>query len=189
MDDLISGGDSIKEATEIRQQVKQLLARGLFPIRKWCISNESAALEGESETDCEKLMQFHDGTSIAKALGLAWDPASDFLLFNFNDIIPNGPTTKRSVLSTLAKFYDPLGLISPIITRMKVFMQPLWKENIDWDESLPQHLHSAWTEITSQLSFVHSLKFPRFIMAPAGKYEIHGFCDASIAAYGACIYV
>jgi len=45
VDDLISGGDSVEEVREIRRQVKELLSRGHFPIRKWC-SNESAALEG-----------------------------------------------------------------------------------------------------------------------------------------------
>jgi len=44
VDDLISGGDSVEEVREIRRQVKKLLSRGHFPIRKWC-SNESAALE------------------------------------------------------------------------------------------------------------------------------------------------
>ncbi|KAH8380886.1 hypothetical protein KR200_011977, partial [Drosophila serrata] len=46
--------DSIEEVVYIRQQVKSLLAKGLFPIRKWC-SNEPAALEGELEADREKM--------------------------------------------------------------------------------------------------------------------------------------
>jgi len=45
VDDLISGGDSYEEVVEIRQQVKELLDRGHFPIPKWC-SNEPAALNG-----------------------------------------------------------------------------------------------------------------------------------------------
>jgi len=40
VDDLISGGDSVEEVREIRRQVKELLSRGHFPMRKWC-SNES----------------------------------------------------------------------------------------------------------------------------------------------------
>ncbi|KAH8270157.1 hypothetical protein KR018_004990, partial [Drosophila ironensis] len=53
VDDLISGGDSVEEVVQIRQQVKGLFGRGHFPIRKWC-SNEAAALEGEPEADREK---------------------------------------------------------------------------------------------------------------------------------------
>ncbi|XP_064553360.1 uncharacterized protein LOC135438811 isoform X1 [Drosophila montana] len=188
VDDLISGGDSIEEAIQIRQQVKLLLAKGHFPIRKWC-SNEPDALKGESESDCEKLMEFKDGTNIAKTLGLAWSPSSDSLLFNFAEIVPEGPVTKRSILSMIARFYDPLGLIAPIVTRLKVFLQALWKERVNWDECLSQSLHFEWIKLISQLSFVSSLKFSRFVLMPLATYELHGFCDASTAAYGACVFV
>ncbi|XP_064537394.1 uncharacterized protein LOC135427725 [Drosophila montana] len=165
VDDLISGGDSIEEAIQIRQQVKLLLAKGHFPIRKWC-SNEPDALKGESESDCEKLMEFKDGTNIAKTLGLAWSPSSDSLLFNFAEIVPEGSVTKRSMLSMIARFYDPLGLIAPIVTRLKVFLQALWKERVNWDECLSQSLHFEWIKLISQLSFVSSLKFSRFVLMP-----------------------
>jgi len=93
VDDLISGGDSVEEVREIRRQVKELLSRGHFPIRKWC-SNESAALDGESECDKEQLIKFHDGSDVAKALGLVWDPSSDQLLFHFSQLPTNQRPTK-----------------------------------------------------------------------------------------------
>ncbi|KAL7723226.1 hypothetical protein ACLKA6_007789 [Drosophila palustris] len=154
-----------------------MLRKEGFPIRKLC-SNDAEALIGESESEREKLMKFHDGPDIAKALVLAWDTSSDDLLFNFAKIMLNARGSKRSILTAIAKFYDPLGLIAPIITKMKIFLQALWKENLDWDESLPQSLHSSWIELTSQISFVCSLKFSRYVMLPAAKWEIHFFCDA-----------
>ncbi|KAH8373131.1 hypothetical protein KR200_008257, partial [Drosophila serrata] len=115
----------------------------LFPIRKWC-SNEPAALEGELEADREKMLKFNDGTDVAKTLGLYWDTSSDNLLFGFSRNVADKPATKRSILSAVAKFYDPLGLIAPIITRLKIFLQILWKDKLVWDETLPQSLHSLW---------------------------------------------
>jgi len=88
---------------EIRRQVKELLSRGHFPIRKWC-SNESEALEGESECDKEQLIKFHDGSDVAKALGLVWDPSFDQLLFHFSQLPTNQRPTKRVALSTIAPF-------------------------------------------------------------------------------------
>ncbi|KAL7726103.1 hypothetical protein ACLKA6_010150 [Drosophila palustris] len=90
VDDLMSGGDSIEEVVEIKRQVKLLLSRGQFCIRKWC-SNEPAVLDGEPEVDKEKLLTFDEGTGIAKALGLVWDLSSDNFLFNFSKIMPDGP--------------------------------------------------------------------------------------------------
>jgi len=68
---------------ETRRQVKELLSRGHFPIRKWC-SNESAAMEEEFHSDKEQFFNFHDRSDVAKALGLVWNPSSDQLLFNFS---------------------------------------------------------------------------------------------------------
>lgn len=68
-------------------------------------------------------------------------------------------------------------------------MQNLWKIKVNWDESLPQYLHAVWQEFVSKFSFVHDLIFPRFVSISESKVQTHGFCDASLAAYGACIYV
>ncbi|XP_050746329.1 uncharacterized protein LOC127012155 [Drosophila biarmipes] len=182
VDDPIAGGDTIEKGVEIRQQIKALLERGHFPIRKWC-SNEPAAL-GVDDSDREKTLKFHEETDVTKALGLSWDT----LWTEWTE----KSATKRNILSAFARFFDPLRLIAPIITKLKIFMQVLWKDKLDWDESLLQSLHSAWLEHMSQIATVACLKLPRFVLQHRLFYsssdEIHGFCDASMAAYGACIY-
>jgi len=62
------------------------------------------------------------GTNIAKALGLAWEPSS---IHKLSDRF----ITKRSTLFMIARFYDPLGLTSPFVTKLKIFLQALRKEN------------------------------------------------------------
>ena len=36
--------------------------------------------------------------------------------------------TKRNVISTVSKFYDPLGVISPIVVQFEILFQELCKE-------------------------------------------------------------
>ncbi|XP_053968620.1 uncharacterized protein LOC128870048 [Anastrepha ludens] len=187
VDDLISGGDSIEEVIQMKQEIRQLLLRGGFPIRKWC-SNEVDVLKDEDESNCEKFIKFHDGTDVTKALGLVWERISDNFLFSFTPILNSQKITKRSILSVIARFYDPLGLICPVITKLKIFMQALWKEKLVWDESLPQSLQSIWLDLCGQLSFVSNLHFPRYVLALQARVQIHAFCDASLSAYGACVY-
>ena len=43
---------------------------------------------------------------------------------------------KRNVLRVLASFYDPMGLISPIIVQMKILLQDICKTNYHWDAEL-----------------------------------------------------
>ncbi|XP_041450598.1 uncharacterized protein LOC121404670 [Drosophila obscura] len=69
VDDLMTGGGSVEEVREKMRQTSQLLARGRFPIRKWC-SNVPGVLEGIPDKDKETLLRFDDGTDFTKALGL-----------------------------------------------------------------------------------------------------------------------
>ncbi|GFV77716.1 integrase catalytic domain-containing protein [Trichonephila clavipes] len=45
--------------------------------------------------------------------------------------------TKRMVLSTIARIFDPLGLLGPIITWAKIFKQRLWLLELGWSDELP----------------------------------------------------
>ncbi|XP_059225785.1 uncharacterized protein LOC131997922 [Stomoxys calcitrans] len=188
VDDMLSGGNTIAEVEEIRHQVTALLKKGEFLIRKWC-SNDPDALRDVPAEDCETLLKFHDGTDVTKTLGLTWDPQSDNFIFSFTPIDDWKVVTKRSILSSIARLYDPLGLIGPVITKAKMFMQHLWKLNLQWDESLPQSLHSLWIEYISKFDLMHRFTFPRHVSMASASLQIHGFCDASLAAYGACVYV
>ncbi|XP_037932179.1 uncharacterized protein LOC119666974 [Teleopsis dalmanni] len=188
VDDLMSGGDTVDEVINIRRQTTELLKKGGFQIRKWC-SNNPRVLCGIAESERVQLLKFKDGSDITKALGLVWDPNHDNFLFSFTPVVGSQQINKRTVLSTIARFYDPIGLIGPIITKAKIFMQTLWKHKLHWDESLPQALYSAWIELRSQLTIISSFKFPRYVLMPNSKVQIHGFCDASLSAYGACIYI
>ena len=71
-----------------------------------------------------------------KVQGIVWDTMSDHLVFSFenliesfNHIIP----TKRKILILIAKFYDPTGLIQPIIIKLKLLFQEVCVTHADWD--------------------------------------------------------
>ncbi|GFX07878.1 integrase catalytic domain-containing protein [Trichonephila clavipes] len=58
---------------------------------------------------------------------------------NLQEIEQQRPTsfTKRMVLSTIARIFDPLGLLIPITTWTKIFMQRLWLLELGWSDELP----------------------------------------------------
>ena len=65
---------------------------------------------------------------IHKVLGVCWDPDADQIIFNLHNIAHLARViepTKRNIVSTVGKFYDPLGFISPIVIKFKVFFQLL----------------------------------------------------------------
>ena len=58
-----------------------------------------------------------------KVLVIVWDTKSDHLVFFFDNLIENLNhiiPTKRNNLSLIATFYDPIGLIQPIIIKLVI---------------------------------------------------------------------
>ena len=96
---------------------------------------------------------------------------------------------------TLGKFffsvYDQVGWISPVIVCGKLFIQQLWKKNVQWDELLPSRDAEDWRSYIDKLRFVSDVTIPRWIgLDPYALHsELYGFCDASERAYGAVIYL
>ncbi|GFW03513.1 uncharacterized protein TNCV_3020251 [Trichonephila clavipes] len=82
-----------------------------------------------------------------KALRLLWKPQKDTLAFSVSsiaDVSDSCTITKRSVLSATSRIFDPLGLISPVVTKAKLVMQELWRLKLDLNDSLPIHLKTQW---------------------------------------------
>ena len=44
---------------------------------------------------------------------------------------------KRNLLKTLAMFYDPIGLLQPILINLKRFFQGICKQKLSCDDLLP----------------------------------------------------
>ena len=60
-----------------------------------------------------------------------------------------------------------------------------------WDESVPQDIHTRWIAFRTQMSNLNQLKIPRCVKFNVHQpiVEVHGFCDASQRTFGACIYL
>ncbi|GFV78265.1 DUF1758 domain-containing protein [Trichonephila clavipes] len=120
---------------------------------------------------------------------MLWDPKVDCLTYKVK-ISDKVNFSKRDVLSEIARLYDPLGLIGPIVTKAKIFIQELWKIKLDWSEQLPPDAMEEWMNFYQKLAKVDNFKIPRCILLPATiRIEIHGFSDASERAYAAVVYI
>ena len=42
------------------------------------------------------------------------------------------------MLKVVGRIYDPFGFVTPVLFHGKVFVQELWKEELAWDEELPE---------------------------------------------------
>ncbi|XP_039303397.1 uncharacterized protein LOC120357307 [Solenopsis invicta] len=186
MDDLLTGGNSIEEVKELKNQLIGLLAKGGFELHKW---NTNVVDTKEKDPNKNKSVNLHK-LEESKLLGIRWNPSSDAFHYEVESR-DEKRTTKRTMLSQICKLFDPLGLVGPIITLAKILMQKLWSLGLDWDESVPMSIYKEWHQLKSQLNLLNRLKIPRAIMTgnTGTRIQLHGFCDASEKAYGACVYI
>jgi hypothetical protein len=127
-----------------------------------------------------------------KFLGMDWNTETDCFSFDPEGItkkLPEGPTTKRQLLQTTAKFYDPLGLYSPVSIVGKLLFQDTWCRGIDWNELLPSDLAARWDAWVSTLTPLSQVHIPRWLATSVGSFQVNFFCDASERAYGAALYI
>ncbi|XP_018400775.1 PREDICTED: uncharacterized protein LOC108778168 [Cyphomyrmex costatus] len=188
VDDLLTGADTVQEAETLRDETIELLRLGAFELGKW-VSNTLELLDATLNKNDKPVVIDNDKS--AHILGIKWNADTDTLHFSYDPVMSHDAISKRKILSDVSKLYDPLGLLGPIIVIAKLILQDLWRAGIDWDESVPQNLHARWITFKSQLTELNRLAIPRRVKYSIERrhIQIHGFCDASQNAYGACVYI
>ncbi|XP_050495535.1 uncharacterized protein LOC126876672 [Bombus huntii] len=188
VDDVLTGVDTRVEAQSLRTELTELLKLAGLNIRKWA-SNDRELLRGLPETDINDKLLLGESQTF-KTLGVVWNSFDDSILYSVKTNDADSRITKRTISSEIAKIYDPLGLLAPVIVRAKMLLQRLWTLKINWDESLPADVHTEWSKYYAHLPLLNNVEFPRkTIINPAAEIQLHGFCDASERAYGACVYL
>ena len=131
-----------------------------------------------------------DQSSETSVLGLVWNSESDTLAV----VVPefSCPSTKRELLSALAKPFDPLGLLTPWLIGGKILFQRTWRDmpKAEWNDPLTTVIQAAvelwWKDTSGSKVF-----FPRRLLSNtdySSGARFHVFCDASDRAYCAVIY-
>ncbi|XP_025406355.1 uncharacterized protein LOC112680475, partial [Sipha flava] len=190
VDDLLTGCPTVDECYARYKALNEVLERACLPLRKWCSnSKELMSLIPTNMDDPTYRLCLTDQDRIS-TLGLSWQPNTDTFHFVLGAWNPPAHMTKRSLLSDINRIYDPIGLITPVLIKGKIFLQQLWLLKMNWDSTLSADLQARWVRFYSSLKSLDKLSIPRKVIFDGiGLITLHGFCDASQEAYGACIYV
>nr|CAH7752297.1 unnamed protein product [Callosobruchus chinensis] len=189
VDDLLTAVDSVDEAIFIYEQVSKVLRSGCFELRKWLSNSEEIVTFISSCNTSEHSVKIGD-KDVAKTLGLVWNSKEDNLSYSLIEFPQNIVITKRVMLSEISQIYDPLGLLSACTILAKITLQQLWLIKLSWDEIVPDDVLLNWCKFRDNLSSLNSLCITRHVICENPTLiEMHGFCDASEAAYGGCIYI
>lgn len=185
VDDLISGAANSNDAIRLHQQIKGILDSAQMPLRK-IASNSTKFLDAIPVEDREVPSE-KDAT--IKTLGIKWNPITDQLQFDFQPV-DISKITRRTVLSAIAKLYDPEGLLGPVTFLLKKFMKAVWLLNQPWDDDLPEEEAQYWRELAGTLTTLNDIRIDRqAFLSTYITIQLHGFSDASDHGYGSAIYI
>ena len=103
-DNLMSGVNTTDEAIQFHKEIKQSFKEASMNMRN-CELNSTNFLKTVPADDRNQQV-------ISKVLGIPWDKKQDNLMIR-------SPKTKREGFAVIASVYDPLGYLSPAMTKMK----------------------------------------------------------------------
>ncbi|GFX68474.1 uncharacterized protein TNCV_2004881 [Trichonephila clavipes] len=150
-------------------------------LHKLCANHEKLSPDPEQNYNFVTLTE-------TKTLGVSWKPNLDCFLIKVK-VCLDSSYTKRAVLSTIATIFDPVGLMAPVISKAKIFLQRLWRSKLEWNDLLPAEEYREWQQFLVSLENINNIEIPRLIFVAFPEViEIHGFADASERCYGAAVY-
>jgi hypothetical protein len=195
VDNLLSGAEDVQGALKLKSDLLKIMEKGGLKLLQWTSNSAEVMKSIPIELqDSSRSLSIDEGETV-KTIGILWNPKED--TFGVQISIPDPPavTTKRTVLSTIARTFDPLGWLSPVTLRPKLLIQELWKANLSWDEPLPLKYHQVWRKYCEELPALQNFCIPRCAFQPPTltskniNHQIHGFSDGSNVAHAACVYI
>ena len=121
---------------------------------------------------------------------MLWDPETDNVSFDIPTPIQQR-ITRRSVLETVMKIYDPMGLLSPFMVSSRILLRETWELKLAWDQELPVELVRRWHVFYLNMRDLKNVNYDRCLkpLNTVGKPILILLSDASEKAYGYAAYI
>uniref|UniRef100_A0A914Y2J8 Uncharacterized protein n=1 Tax=Panagrolaimus superbus TaxID=310955 RepID=A0A914Y2J8_9BILA len=183
VDNIFLTVDDPAEGIEQFETIRSHFLTASMNIREW--------LSNSSEVNAKIPDDIQQATPTTKVLGLEWDSTNDTFKLQLKAAPEVDAWTKRKVLKLIASCFDPLGFLSPVTIKGRIFMQKLFKLALKWDQPLTADQEKEWIEILKDWKGVVQIprKFVNEKFPNPEKIQIHCFADASQFAYCASVYL
>ena len=189
MDDFYLSTDTISEAIQHMEDLRFVLLKGGFNLTKWVSTNETflTAVPAEhralSPADIPHAEQ--------RILGIPWTLQNDTVSANVSKLseLKELPPTQRTLLRIISSQFDPLGITAPIVIRLRIIQQSLWRKSYKWDDHIVNDDLPEYNAFVQELETLRSPILSRHLFKHDYTHlSLHIFCDASYSAFAAVAY-
>ena len=153
MDDLITDDTNVEKVKHLKETAIDIFQKVDFELHKWHSSVpelESEVKPSDESDQSFAKQQLGVGNDETKLLGLQWNKAEDNITVTFPEC--EETPTKRIVLRTMARVYDPLGMVAPVTLVSKEIYHEICDRKLPWDEELPPDLKKRLTKWLKNLT-------------------------------------
>jgi hypothetical protein len=186
---MLIGANSTMECNNIYKQSKQIFKEANMRLREYNSNNQ--VFNNQIDPDDR------DDETVIKILGITWDTNTDLMSLIFKGLNEDLKTySKRTILSAVAKIFDPLGLIAPLVLPAKLVIQSLWDANKTWDQKVvdQDQLSNFKASMDNVQRNLGRISMPRYIgkqnqLPENVTWDLLIFTDASNKAYSAVAYL
>uniref|UniRef100_A0A7I5E795 Peptidase A2 domain-containing protein n=1 Tax=Haemonchus contortus TaxID=6289 RepID=A0A7I5E795_HAECO len=180
VDNILFRANTTEEALQKYKDSKAIFAEIGMNLREY-ISNSSEVNAAIPEQD--RLQ----GTKI-KFLGVEFNTETDEFQVS-TTMAQKDYLTKRDIVSQLNSIYDPIGVVGPLLVKLKSLMRQIYDTTLKWNDRVPAELCHKWKTACREINDV-TIKMPRRAANDTDKcHTLWVFCDASKLAIAACAYL
>ena len=200
VDDTLSAHETREQCLQAAESVRFALGLGSMEVKGFIFSGEKPNEELCGSVDTVGLV------------GMLWEPSVDLIGLDIKPLyfgkprrgkLPTfvegdisealqGTFTKRTLLGKVAAVFDPIGLYTPISSRLRLDLHELTALKLDWDDRVPAELLPKWVKNIEDILELSSVKFRRSILHPNAtdsSVDLIISADASKDIAVACVHV
>ena len=176
MDDFYLSADTISEAIQHLEDLRCVLQKGGFNLTKLVSPNETIFTAVRAEQRALSPAEIpHAGQGI---LGKPWTLENGTVSANVSKLfeLKELPSTQRTLLRIISSQFDPLGITAPIVIRLLIIQQSLWRNGMTKSPTMkcrnktPSFKSRKLFVLQSYLDISSNMTTHNFL---------HIFCDAS----------
>ena len=176
MDDIAFSVSASQDVISLKKELNTILSSGKFAVKGWH-SNDVKVDEFAEET-------------VTEVLGLRWNKRLDVIQIKIPTFQMPTVVTKRAILSSVAKLWDPIGILAPITLRLRILLQSLWSNNLTWDDPVDSQTIAEFQNQMRDVDHLRTFWIDRCIEpALSNSIELHEFCDGGEKGYGAVVWL
>ena len=154
--DFLGSRSSIERLSRIAKTIIKVLSNGDFRMTKW-LSNNKLFLDTLPYSEISpKISENQVQTGKIRRTLRNFETN----LLSIKPVSKVFEDTKRGMLAFISYLFDPISMITPFTLEPKLLIEELWRQKVEWDETIPRDILQRWNKWEISFNQIQSINIP-----------------------------